>query len=314
MDFKSLPQLLDYFKDQKTCVRYYEFIRWKGEIQCPHCGSYKIYRTNRGYKCGKSTCYRKFSVITDTIFENTKIPLRTWFAAIYLCTSHKKGISSIQLGIDLNITQKAAWFVLHRIREMLKKQAPNMVGGGGSMVESDATHIGGKEKNKHKSKRRNKENPELRNDGKPYVKKKIVIGIIERHGKIVLRHVPTETSNNMVSFIQDYVPSGSRIVTDEHLGYSELNKIYTHETVNHSLRIYVEGEKHTNTIENFWSLLKRGLYGIYHQVSDKHLDRYLDEFAARFNARNSSPYQNFHTFLADSKGKSLLYKNLTAND
>ncbi len=313
MNFKSLPQLLDYFKKEETCVKYYAQLRWNGNPVCPHCGSEKPYATTRGYKCSNNECYKKFTVKVGTIFENSKIPFRIWFAAIYLCTSHKKGISSVQLAIDLNITQKTAWFVLHRIREMLKTQAPEMLGDNGNMVESDATHIGGKEKNKHKSKRRNTLEPELKNDGTPYKRKNIVIGIIERNGKVVLKHVSSETPNNMVPFVQDYVPQGARIITDEHFGYSELNKVYTHETVNHSLRVYVQGEKHTNTIENFWSVLKRGLYGVYHQVSDKHLERYLTEFAARFNARHTSPYQNFNTFLQQSEG-GLLYKNLIAKN
>ncbi len=309
MNFKSLPQLLDYFKKEETCIKYYEKLRWNNNPTCPHCGSENPYATTRGYKCSDSTCYKKFTVKVGTIFENSKIPFRIWFAAIYLCTSHKKGISSVQLAIDLNITQKTAWFVLHRIREMLKKSAPQMLGDNGSIVESDATFIGGKEKNRHTNKKRNLLYPELKNDGTPYVKKKTVIGIIERNGKVVLKHVSAEIAENMVPFVQDTVKDGAKVFTDQHGGYSELAKVYTHNTVNHSLRVYVQGEVHTNTIENFWSVLKRGLYGIYHQVSDKHLERYLNEFAARFNARHTSPYENFNSFLTKSEG-GLLYKNL----
>ncbi|HTA62002.1 MAG TPA: IS1595 family transposase, partial [Bacteroidia bacterium] len=278
MNFKSLPQLLDFFKEEKTCIKYYEQLRWNGKPVCPHCDSEKPYKTNRGYKCSNAECHKKFTVKVGTIFENSKISFRTWFAAIYLCTSSKKGISSVLLAEQLDITQKTAWFVLHRVREMLKNQAPEMLGEN-NMVEADETYIGGKEKNRHTKKRQSAENPELANDGTIYNKKKMVVGIIERGGKVVLKFVPNATAENMVPFIQNHVPSGAHIVTDEHTSYSQLNKIYTHNTVTHSLRVYVQGNTHTNTIENFWSILKRGLYGIYHQVSDKHLERYLNEFA-----------------------------------
>ena len=311
MNFKSLPQLLDYFKKEEVCIKYYEKLRWNGNPICPHCGSEKPYVTTRGYKCSNNECYKKFTVKVGTIFENSKIPFRIWFAAIYLCTSHKKGISSVQLGIDLNISQKTSWFVLHRIREMLKKSAPQMLGDNGSIVESDATHLGGKEKNRHTKKRRSDDNLDLANDGTKYNKKKVVIGIIERNGKVILKHSSGETAENMVPFVQNIVKDGTKVFTDQHTGYSDLGKIYTHETVNHSLRVYVQGEVHTNTIENFWSVLKRGLYGVYHQVSDKHLEAYLNEFASRFNARHTSPYINFETFLKQSEG-GLLYKNLIA--
>lgn len=311
MNFKNLPQLLDYFKKEETCVKYYENLRWSGKPVCPHCSAEKPYKTTRGWKCSNSECHKKFTVKVGTIFENSKIPFRTWFASIYLATSSKKGISSVQLAEQLGITQKTAWFVLHRIREMLKNQAPEMVGGNGNMVEADETYIGGKEKNKHNNKKRSLENPELNREGKPYNKKKVVLGIVERNGKVVLKFVPNAKEENMVPFIQDFVPECSRIITDEHTSYSNLKKIYTHNTVTHSLRIYVQGDSHTNTIENFWSVLKRGLYGIYHQVSDKHLERYLNEFAARYNSRQIGSFERFEDFLKDAEG-GLLYKNLIA--
>lgn len=148
MEFKSLIQLLDYLKDEKTCVEYYEQIRWGGEPHCPHCGCGIPYKTNRGWKCRDKECHKKFTVKVGTIFENSKISFRIWFAAIYLTTTSKKGISSVQLATQLNISQKTAWFVLHRIREMLKDKAPKMLGET-KMVDTDATYIGGKEKNKH---------------------------------------------------------------------------------------------------------------------------------------------------------------------
>ncbi|MCV9387324.1 IS1595 family transposase [Reichenbachiella ulvae] len=310
MNFKSLPQLLDYFKEEETGKEYYANIRWAGNPTCPHCNTDKAYVTTRGYKCRNSECYKKFTVKTGTIFENSKIPFRIWFAAIYLATSHKKGISSVQLSIDLGITQKTAWFVLHRIREMLKDKAPQMLGENNT-VEADETYIGGKEGNKHYSKRRSEENPALLNNGEVFKDKKVVLGIIERSGRVVLKHVPRATKTNLQNFIKSNVSKDSTLYTDDHKGYTGLGNIYTHETVTHSLQVYAEGDIHTNTIESFWSVLKRGLYGVYHQVSEKHLERYLDEFSSRFNARDLKSEEKIKTFLHQSESY-LSYKRLIA--
>lgn len=306
-NFKSLPQLLDHFRDEKICIAYYEKLRWNGKPICPFCKSEKPYRTKRGFKCSNNECKKHFTVKVGSIFENSKIPFRIWFGAIFLCVNHKKGISSVQLAIDLNLTQKTAWFVLHRVREMLKGEAPDMVGGGDKIVEGDATFIGGKEKNKHYSKRirREVENPT------PTEGKKTVIGIIERNGKVILKHVPSESESAMLPFIRKYVPKGARVITDEHFAYKNLGKDYVHDTINHNIKIYVNGEIHSNTIENFWSVLKRGLYGVYHGVSDKHLTSYLNEFASRFNTRKLGTEERFENFLVQSEHR-LLYKNLIA--
>lgn len=310
MNFKSLPQLLDYFKEESTCIEYYENIRWSGSPVCPHCGAEHPYKTNRGYKCSNSDCHKKFTVKVGTIFENSKIPFRIWFAAIYLATTSKKGISSVQLGEQLGITQKTAWFVLHRIREMLKDKAPRMLGEN-KMVEVDEAYVGQRESNKHLRKRRSLEDKNITNEGKPFKDKKVIVGLIERNGNVVLKHVPKADANNMVGFIKKHVPKNSTVYTDDASVYRKLHKTYTHKSVKHALNIYVDGNVHTNTIENFWSVLKRGLYGIYHQVSDKHVSRYLDEFAARFNSRNVTSQERLETFLAQSESV-LTYECLTA--
>ncbi len=312
-NFKSLPQLLDFFKDEKTCIQYYESIRWSGKPVCPFCKTDKTpYTTQRGYRCSDKTCDKKFTVKVGTIFGSSKIPFRTWFGAIYLITNHKKGISSLQLASDLNVTQKTAWFLLHRVREMLKIQAPDVLGGEGKEVETDATHIGGKEKNKH-AKKKSKDA-----EGNYVSKKKIVLGLVERDGQVVLKHVKGETTENMVEFITNYVPEGSTVYSDDHKGYHGLGKIYTHETINHTVKCYVAGKVHTNTIENFWSCLKRGLNGIYHQVSEKHLDAYLNEFASRYNNRNLTPEGKFEKFLTKAESRltydALISKNVYLKD
>nr|WP_321229578.1 IS1595 family transposase [uncultured Psychroserpens sp.] len=311
MNFKSLPQLLDHFKEESTCKEYYQQIRWKGEVACPHCGSLKVYTTKRGFRCGAKECKKDFTVTTGTIFHNSNISLRIWFASIFLATTHKKGISSVQLALDLGITQKSAWHVLHRIREMLREKSPQMLGES-KTVETDATYIGGKEGNKHLNKRRSQKDRGLTNEGKIYKPKKTVIGIIERDGKVALRYVSGETTQNMVDFVTTHVPKDATIYSDEAPAYHQLKKYYTHDNVKHALNIYVEGNVHTNTIESFWSVLKRGLYGVYHQVSDKHLERYLDEYSARFNTRRLNSQERFEKFLVESESP-LSYKRLTSN-
>jgi len=310
MEFKSLIQLLDYFQDEKTCIEYYENIRWGKEPACPHCGSLKPYKTNVGWKCSDSDCYKKFTVKVGTIFENSKLPMRTWLAAIFLATSHKKGISSVQLASDLGITQKTAWFVLHRIREMLKQNKPQLLEGD-KVVEADETYVGAKEKNKHKSKRKSEDNPLLTNDGSIYREKRVVLGLIERSGKVILKHVKSKEGEEIDDFIKSHVPKGSTIYTDEYGGYSRLKLHYSHETIKHRVDIYVDGDIHTNTMESFWSVFKRGLIGIYHQVSEKHLERYLDEFSTRFNARFLGHQDRIETFLRVSESY-LSYKRLVA--
>jgi transposase-like protein len=302
MNFKSLPELLDYFKDEKTGIEYYDKLRWNGKPTCPHCGSENPYKTTRGYKCSNNECYKKFTVKVGTIFENSKIPFRIWFAAIFLAGSSRKGISSCQLARELGCTQKTAWFVLHRVREMLKRNAPEMIGGNGSTVEIDEAYIGGKEKNKHSSKRRKEGDPET---------KSTVIGIIQRDGHVILKHVPDASEKSMLPFVHKYVPEGARVITDEFVSYGKLGNRFVHQTINHSVKIYVSGDIHTNTIENFWSILKRGLYGVYHSVSTKHLDRYLHEFATRFNERKISEQAKFEKFLTTSD-KRLKYNDLIA--
>lgn len=313
--FKSVIELLDYFKDEKTCIAFYEQIRWNGSPVCPHCGSTKTpYRTNRGFRCSEKLCAKKFSVKVGTIFEQSHIPLRKWFAAFYLITAHKKGISSLQLGRDLDISQKCAWFLLHRIRETLKAESPVMLTNN---VEIDETYVGGKEKNKHAHKKLVR--PDLTvgeklklNTGRSIADKAVVLGLLERDGKVIAQRVPDAKAQTIIPIIEKHVKKGATMLTDEWYAYKHLVvKGYTHKSIEHYLKIYVRGEVHTNTIEGFWSLLKRGIIGIYHFTSKKHLDRYLDEFCARYNTRHLGEDERFETYLRQSE-KRLTWKKLVA--
>ncbi len=306
-NFKNLTDFHNYFNDEETCRKYLEAQRWPdGRIICPFCHSHKVYRFNDGkrFKCSEKTCNKKFTVTVGTIYENSKIPLQKWFLALYIIGSHKKGISSLQLHRDLGITQKSAWFVNHRIREMLTEKAPGLLKG---TVQIDESYVGGRETNKHASKKA-KEKQRGRNDIKTPV-----IGIVETGGKITVSVTPWVTKKNVKALIDRNVEKGSTMVTDSYGMYAYLgdSNEFIHVVVNHRKGEYVKAGFHTNGIENFWSLLKRGIVGIYHQVSPWHLQRYCNEFAGRFNSRKIADNDRFDLLLKNSEGQ-LKYKDLTA--
>lgn len=324
-NFKNLTELLDFFKTEDICKSYYEQKRWGGNVACPHCGSLKIYRTNRGFKCGEKLCAKKFSVTVGTIFENSKIGLRTWFATMYLISTSKKGISSLQLAEQLGITQKTAWFVNHRIREMLKDAVSTKLTNS---VEVDETFIGGKNKNRHKDKK--VENSQ----GRSFKDKTPVVGLLQRAeieiverphklikgkivkekiiikpSKVICQVVADTTQKTVEPIVNSNVEKGTNVYSDEWHAYNNLSENYKHKIVNHSAKEYVNGIAHTNGIEGFWSILKRGYIGIYHYMSKEHLHRYCIEFAYRYNNKELTGVEKFEEALRNVDSARLTTKN-----
>jgi len=307
--FKTLPQLFDFFKDEETCMAYWEQIRWNDNVTCPHCGAENPYKTNRGYKCRNVECQKKFSALVGSIFENSKMPLRTWFAAIYLCTNHKKGISSLQLSRDLGIHQKSAWFLLHRIREALRELNPQALGGDGVIVETDTTIVGGKVKNMSNKKRKDIKN-KLRghNDHKS-----VVAGYVERSNKIRFEVIDPHESER--ELLKQNIDPTSVLMTDSASTYAIVGKDFAHHgVVDHSINEYSrDGIYHTNTLEGAFSLFDRMVIGTYHNVSRKHLQAYCNESAYRYNTRKSDGQGRFEKTVLQCSGVRLKYDVLTAN-
>jgi transposase-like protein len=263
-----------------------------------------VYTTARGFKCKNTGKY--FNAKVGTIFEDTKIPLIKWYMALYIFSSHKKGVSSHQLAKDIDVTQKTAWFMLHRLRFAFN--APSFKAEFDGIVEIDETYMGGKEPNKHENK---KTRTEL---GRSVDVKTPVLGMRDRNsGTVFAKVVPNVKGKTLYPIIRETLNLGIHIVTDEAQVYNDLNSWpmgYKHNTVCHSAKQYVDGKFHTNGIENFWSHLKRGVNGIYHWVSVEHLQSYVNEYSLRYNTRKMTTVGRFDLVLANVTGR-LTYKELT---
>jgi len=303
--FKSFSEMLEKLPTDVACREFLEHLKWNGSPICPHCGvqekgHYQIKPKGvfKGmYKC--MDCRERFTVTVGTMFEGSHIPMRKWFIAIYIFASHKKGISSIQLGKDLGITQKSAWFMLGRLRNSFKEKSKVKFTG---TTQGDETFVGGKNKNRHAHKKVKD------SQGRSCKDKTPVFGLLS-DGQVSTAVVPDTKAKTLKPIIHAMVEQGAIMVTDEWGAYNGLSKDYQHEVVKHNSGEYVKNNFHTNSLEGFWSLLKRGIFGIYHSVTAKHLNQYCDEFSYRYNTRNISDSSRFTLSLVNAEER-LTYKQL----
>lgn len=302
-EVKSILDLIQAFPTEQDCIDHLEILRWNGNVVSPFEPTSKVYNcAGNKYKCKETGKY--FNVKTNTIFDNTKMELQKWFVAIWLVTSHKKGISSLQLGRDLGITQKSAWFMLQRIRNCfgLNDDKQDKLKGE---VEIDETYVGGKSGNRSAKIRADKSEAT-----KEHYKKSTVLGMVERDGDVRAMHVDNASELSLLPPIVNNISYDATIYSDELKSYNKLERVYDHKTVKHGRGEYVRGRVSTNTIESFWALLKRGIYGIYHFTSKKHLQLYVDEFVFRYNTRkNTSESDRFNLLLQNIENR-ITYKDL----
>lgn len=309
---KSLQEAIVYFSNPDNCIDYLAIRRWPNGVRCPICGSDSVSAFNpkrKTWKCAKHHSKREFSVKVGSLAEDSAIGLDKWLTALWLLTNCKNGISSCELARDLGVTQKTAWFMLHRIRLALQDENFGKLRGN---VEVDETFIGGKARNMHKSVRMRR----IQGQGFNVEDKTTVMGILERGGKIRAHVVPDRRKETLQPIVREHVNAGAALFTDELVGYQGLAGEYEHKIVDHATR-YVDGKVHTNGMENFWSLLKRGLGGTYVSVEPFHLFRYLDEQVFRYNNRkndNNKPIpdaQRFELAMSNILGKRITYAALT---
>lgn len=297
----STFQLFEMFPDQETARVYLEGRLWPNGPRCPVCGLGEriTVRKDGYYRCNQ--CKEDFTVRTGTVFERSHVPLHKWIYAMYLLVTARKGISSMQLAKEIGITQKSAWFVLHRLREACGPNLEKLKG----IIEIDETYVGGVEKNKHESKKLKA--------GRGTVGKTAVLGMRERGGRVYATTLDKTDKATVQSAIVERVEAGSMLHTDEAGAYDGVDaQAFEHETVNHSAKEFVRDGVTTNGIESVFAVLKRGLIGVYHHASPKHLGRYVDEFAFRLNEGNVKNHTltRLDSFIEGTSGKRLTYKGL----
>ena len=305
---KSLQEAILYFSNPDKCIDYLAVRRWPKRVICPTCGSEKVkFNPNRRlWQCSSHHPKRQFSVKVGTIYEDSPIGLDKWLTATWMLTNCKNGISSYEVARDLRLTQKSAWFMLHRIRLALQDEFfGSKLGGNGSEVEVDETFIGGKARNMHLSKR------QRRITGTGGKDKTAAMGIMERGGKLRTVVVANRRRSALQAEVRKHVEAGAALYTDALLSYEGLATDYAHKVVNHAAQ-YVDGRVHTNSLDNFWSLLKRGVSGTYVSVEPFHLFRYLDEQMFRFNNRKDlDDAGRFDLAVSQIVGKRLTFAELT---
>ena len=298
----SIMDAMKMFPDDATAEKWFIEKRWAVGVCCPECGSLNVLtgakHKTMPFRCREKECGKRFSVRTGTIMESSNLGYQLWAMALYFCLTNLKGVSSMKLHRDLGITQKSAWHLTHRIRKALESNS----GFFNSPVEIDETYIGGLERNKHKDKKQNA--------GRGAVGKSAVVGIKERKSNKVKAKVVEDTKKETLQdFVNENVEDEAEKYTDENRSYKGLKN---HKKVNHSMGKWVDEMAHTNGIESFWSMFKRGFHGTYHKMSHKHLQRYVDEFSGRHNIRSLDTIKQMEVMVNGMDGKRLKYKDLVA--
>jgi transposase-like protein len=308
---KSLQEAIIYFSNPDNCIDYLAVRRWPKGVICPGCGSERVSfnAKRRTWKCSTHHSKREFSVKVGTIYEDSPIPLDKWLTATWMLTTCKNGISSYEISRDLRVTQKTAWFMMHRIRLALQDETLGSKLGG--EVEADETFIGGKARNMHKSVKARR----ITGQGHNQKDKVVVMGMLQRGGTIRAQVIPDRKKETLQPIVKGNVQAGAALFTDELWGYDGLRSEYQHQIIDHAVK-YVDGKIHTNGMENFWSLLKRGLSGTYVSVEPFHLFRYLDEQVFRYNnratkERNMTDSDRFNLAISKIVGKRLTFAALT---
>jgi transposase-like protein len=302
----GLMAAVRHYSNPLTCVQEVASVKWpKGEPVCPRCSSKKasFLKTRLMWKC--LACKKQYSVKVGTIFEDSAIGLDKWLCAMWMLANCKNGVSSYEVGRALEVTQKTAWFMLHRIRFAQHHGTINKMSG---TVEADETFVGGAARFMHQHKREEKIH------GRGPQGKAIVFGLLERKtGQVRVKHVATRRKGELVNIVRENVRKGSEVMTDELLSYDALNSDHAHRVINHAEK-YVDGNVHTNRMENFWSLLKRTIKGTYVSIEPFHLFRYLDEQSFRYNERELTDAERFQKVLGSVAGKRLTWDNLTSQE
>ena len=305
---KTLVDAIRYFSNPEICLDFMVSLRWADGVTCPTCGSkdLRFVKTRSIWECKNEHPKKQFSVKVGTIFEDSPIALDKWLAAIWLIANAKNGVSSYEIAKAIGVTQKTAWFMLHRIRLAMDSGRDGMFSG---TVEVDETFIGGKARFMHKDKRK-----KAMKNATGGTTKIAVMGLLERHGndesRVRTKIIPNVKSKHVLPEVYGNVESGSEVMTDAFNSYRKLENDYVHQVIDHAEK-YVEGQVHTNGIENFWSLLKRAIKGTYVSVEPFHLFRYIDEEAFRFNHRGGSDGERFQRAASRLFGKRLTYRELT---
>ncbi len=303
----TLQEAIIHYSNPDNCIAYMVAKRWPNGVTCPACGRNDVswLANQKKWQCKSAHTKRQFTAKVGTIFEDSPLPLEKWLPAVWIITSAKNGVSSCEIARSLGVTQKTAWFMLHRIRLALQSGSLLKVGGNGGEVEADETFIGGKARNMHISVRAR------RITGTGTKDKVAVMGILERGGEVRTIVVPNRKRHALQAEVRKHVEAGAALYTDALLSYEGLAGDYAHKVVDHAVE-YVNGRIHTNGLENFWSLLKRGINGTYVSVEPFHLHRYLDEQAFRYNNRkNMSDADRFAAAISQVVGKRLTYAEVT---